>query len=263
MISCTYRTVSIMCHVAVVHFEAAFWQGPGVLSCQPGSVLVDQCSCVSVSVLCPLQVVSAPVASFVHGAGGALTLVCPNIPAADQSAAMRVTFRQLADMQAPVGTVWLQGWQWSAVADTVAECLRALPDLHTGWDTPGPLIDELLRAAMHMGPHMRSVRAERLALQSDHSAVLWPWSELGLRQADAGQLLRLPSPSLGALLTIDTLSLAALRGGAQVRHKQQKTVQLRLTKPVCPLRDTQHDVPLHGWVYRHTRCCTWRLPYLG
>ncbi len=122
------------------------------------------------------------------------------VPPADQPAALRRTLRQLADMQAPEATVWLQGWQWPAVADTVAECLPLLPHLQFGVHTDKPLTDQLLAVVLRMGPHMRCLYVYRLALQSDHSGVAWPWSVLSVEHLDIAQMLRLPQPGPGAQL---------------------------------------------------------------
>ncbi len=136
-------------------------------------------------------------------------LYCNDMPLADQPAAMRALLRQLADMQAPNATVWLEGWDWSVVADTVAECLPALPHLRVGVDDEGALTDELLLAAMRMGPHMRSVKAQVLDLQSDYSSTAWPWLELDVQCAQLAQLLKLPAPAPVAKLKVDDVSLCS------------------------------------------------------
>ncbi len=132
---------------------------------------------------------------------------CDGVPPADQPAALRRTLRQLADMQAPDATVWLQGWDWPAVADTVAECLPLLPHLRFGAHTDEPLTDELLAVVLRMGPHMRRLSVGSIALQSDHSGVVWPWSVLCAGTLDVAQLLRLPEPAQGAQVRVSVVTL--------------------------------------------------------
>ncbi len=129
-----------------------------------------------------------------------VTVQCDGVPPADQPAALRRTLRQLADMQAPDADVWLQGWEWLAVADAAAECLPLLPHLRMGVHTDGPLTDELLAVVLRMGPHMRRLSVGSLALQSDHSGVAWPWTVLCAETLDLAQLVRLPEPDQGAEL---------------------------------------------------------------
>ncbi len=48
-----------------------------------------------------------------------------------------------------------------------------------------------------MGPHLRCLHVDRLALQSDqHANTPWPWEVLRVHEAvTATQLLRLPNPA--------------------------------------------------------------------
>ncbi len=148
-----------------------------------------------------------------------VTVQCDGVPPADQPAALRRTLRQLADMQAPDATVWLQGWDWPAVADTVAECLPLLPHLHfgvhMGW---GPLPDAWLFAILQMGPHMRRLSVLRLALQSDHSGVAWPWEELCVETLDVAQLLKLPVPAAKVAVRAGVLAMESCGALDEVRH---------------------------------------------
>ncbi len=134
-----------------------------------------------------------------------VTVQCNGVSPADQPAALGRTLRQLADMQAPDATVWLQGWDWTAVADTVAECLPLLPHLQFGVHTDEPLKDAMLAAVLRMGPHMRRLSVYSLKLQSDHSGVAWPWAEFFVRTLDAAQLLRLPEPDAGAQMCVNVV----------------------------------------------------------
>ncbi len=149
-----------------------------------------------------------------------VSVVCDGVSLADQPAALQRTLCQLGALQAPDATVWLQGWHWPAVADTVADSLPLLPDLAFGWHADEPLTDELLAAIRRMGPHMRRLSVPSLALQSDHSGAAWPWSVLCVRVLDVAQLLRLPAAGPKAQLRLTYVSLAACDSLQEVRRSR-------------------------------------------
>ncbi len=60
------------------------------------------------------------------------------------------------------------------------------------------LTDELLSAALDAAPHLRTLEAAALALQSDqHASVALPWAKLSVITLNVTQLLRLPHPGVG------------------------------------------------------------------
>ncbi len=131
--------------------------------------------------------------------------------------ALRRTLHQLAGMHAPDATLWLQGWEWPAVADTLAECLPLLPHLAFGVQWNGPLTDERLAVVMRMGPHMCRLSVDSVALQSDHSGVVWPWSVLCVEKLGVAQLLELPVPSHDAHLRAHKLEMDTCKDLSEVR----------------------------------------------
>ncbi len=58
-----------------------------------------------------------------------VVIQCAHIPPSDQGAALSNTFAQLKHMEAPFATVSFEGWDTSAVAETLAEGLPALSHL--------------------------------------------------------------------------------------------------------------------------------------
>ncbi len=147
--------------------------------------------------------------------------------AAVQPTALRNTLRQLASMQMSEDTtVYLRWWDWPAVVDVLVEHLPLLShlDIHASLDV---LTDEQLAAVVQTDPRRRWLGVSKLALQSDHSDVAWPWSELRIGKLDVAQLLRLPAPGHAARLRVDHVSFASCTTLNEVSFAA-------LPLPLCP-----------------------------
>ncbi len=169
-----------------------------------------------------------------------------DLPAADQPAALRAALGQLcgglqvvglgedsegsedrweSDSVSSMGSDtglgdWARsesGWEpcipyldvskWAATPDIFRTCA---PYLHE-FDEPKlpqieQLTDDMLSAVLGLAPHLRTLTAAALSLQSDqHASAVWPWDEQSIHVVDVTQLLRLPDPGAGG---------AAAAGGA-------------------------------------------------
>lgn len=158
------------------------------------------------------------------------------LPALDHPAALRATLRQLCEGlqvegmrededgyrylgwdsgessaelgEADLAEVRFQGWVWTA--DMLRAHGTSMPELRQRGMRPvtciadasfvmedlGILTDELLTAAVEVGPQLRRLAVRSLAVQSEqHAGAPWPWEGVHMRTADITQLLRLPDPS--------------------------------------------------------------------
>ncbi len=89
----------------------------------------------------------------------------------------------------------LRGWHWSPAT---AHALAAAGPAHLTFEVQmlEPLTDELLGVALAMGPHVRGVWAQTLALRSEQHAGMvggW-WAQLGLGVLDLASFVKLPRP---------------------------------------------------------------------
>ncbi len=187
--------------------------------------------------LCSMQVFHALAAQIVRDSGP-LRVTGQGIPVSCQPEALHVLLGQVTSMYADGISVWLQSWDWPAVAGAVAR-FNQWENIGLGVHEEGPLTDDLLRVVMRMGARVRRVRTTHLALQSDHSSATWPWSHIILKRADVAQLPRLPCPGAGALIAVETLSSTLSASATMVSPcKTSSTAHALCTDPFEKHRST-------------------------
>ncbi len=146
--------------------------------------------------LSPLHTLS-PFSTLSHVEQAAVALFCQVLWAISKHSLAHPWTLSKASVCACALQVELIGWQWDTdMLQTLSASLPELSHLKLGVRLHTPLTDALLGVVLQMAPHLRSLSAPSLALQSDtHANTPWPWDELTIDTLDIADLCKLPDPS--------------------------------------------------------------------